>query len=76
MMSRRVGRAVVDRTGLTGRYDFLLEWTPEMTNAATTDAPGPSVFTAVRETLGLRLEAARDSVEVLVVEHAERAEEN
>jgi uncharacterized protein (TIGR03435 family) len=78
MMSSRVGRAVVDRTGLSGRYDFTLEWVPEMAATATGDgAPaGPSVFTALRETLGLRLESGRDMVEVLVVESVARPTEN
>jgi uncharacterized protein (TIGR03435 family) len=75
-LSRYVGRPVVDRTGLTGRYDFTLEWVPEMAATVEGEAAGPSVFTAVRETLGLRLESGRDLVEVLVVERVERPTEN
>jgi uncharacterized protein (TIGR03435 family) len=73
-LSRRSGRTVVDQTGLPGRYDFTLEWTPE--TAAVVENAGPSLFTAVREQLGLRLEAGREPVEVLVVEAVERPAEN
>jgi uncharacterized protein (TIGR03435 family) len=70
-------RNVVDRTGLTGVFDIDLEFTPyqpQPRDAA--DAPidqgGPSIFTAVREQLGLSLQPARGMVDVLVIDHAER----
>jgi uncharacterized protein (TIGR03435 family) len=62
------GRPVVDRTGLSGRFDFTLTWAPE--GSADTDAP--SIFTAVQEQLGLKLEPARGPVDVLVVDSAQR----
>jgi uncharacterized protein (TIGR03435 family) len=62
------GRPVVDRTGLTGRFDFTLTWAPE----GSTDTNAPSIFTAVQEQLGLKLEPARGPVDVLVVDSAER----
>ena len=62
------GRPVVDRTGLKGRFDFTLTWAPE----GSTDSSAPSIFTAVQEQLGLRLEPTRGPVDVLVVERAER----
>jgi uncharacterized protein (TIGR03435 family) len=62
------GRPVVDRTGLTGRFDFTLAWTPEGSN----DTDAPSIFTAVQEQLGLKLQPARGPVDVLVVDGAER----
>jgi uncharacterized protein (TIGR03435 family) len=62
-------RAVVDRTGLTGRYAFILQWTPEGI-APLPDAP-PSLVTAVQEQLGLRLEPQRLAVEALVIDRAE-----
>lgn len=62
------GRPVVDRTGLTGRFDFTLNWAPE----GATDSDAPSIFTAVQEQLGLKLEPARGPVDVLVVDAAER----
>jgi uncharacterized protein (TIGR03435 family) len=73
LLSRHADRAVVDRTGLTGAYDFTLEWAPDLAGA---EATGPSLFTAVREQLGLRLEAVRDSVEVLAIERVEQPDEN
>jgi uncharacterized protein (TIGR03435 family) len=62
------GRLVVDRTGLTGRFDLTLNWAPE----GTTDTDAPSIFTAVQEQLGLKLEPATGPVEVLVIDSAER----
>lgn len=62
------GRPVIDRTGISDRVDFTLTWAPE--NAPDSDAP--SIFTAVQEQLGLKLQPARGSVDVLVVDSAER----
>jgi uncharacterized protein (TIGR03435 family) len=72
LISRFERRVVVDMTGLTGLYEVNLEWTPEsQTNAG--EAPsGPSIFTAVQEQLGLRLEARKGPLEVLVVDSAEK----
>jgi len=71
-LSRLLDRPVLDLTGLTGRYDFELEWTPEGDTAGT----GPSIFTAVQEQLGLRLETKTGPMEVLVIDHVEKPEEN
>jgi uncharacterized protein (TIGR03435 family) len=71
-LARAVGRPVIDNTGLKGLYDFTLEWIPDQT----ADSTGPSIFTAVREQLGLRLEASRGPVEVIVIDSAEKASEN
>ena len=71
-------RPVVDKTGLTGRYDFDLEWAPDETQfggdvqAASAETPAPPLFTAVQQELGLRLEATRGPVDALVVDKAER----
>jgi len=71
-------RPVVDRTGLTGRYDFDLEWAPDESQfggevpVAPADAPSPPLFMAVQEQLGLRLESTRGPVDVLVIDHAEQ----
>ena len=62
------GRLVVDRTGLTGRFDFTLNFAPDSVN----DSDAPSIFTAVQEQLGLKLEPATGPVEVLVIDSAER----
>jgi len=59
---------VLDQTGLKGTYSVDLEWTPA--NAPADAAPGPSLFTAVQEQLGLRLEARKGPVEVMVIDSA------
>ncbi len=71
-LSWRLGRPVIDRTGLSYREAFRLEWQ----EAASADATGPSLFTAIQEQLGLKLEPARGLVPVLVIDHAERPAEN
>jgi uncharacterized protein (TIGR03435 family) len=71
-----VGRPVIDRTGLKGSYDFKLKWTPEGRGGELpADAP-PGLFTAIQEQLGLKLEAAKGPVKVLVIDHVERPTEN
>ena len=68
-------RPVVNRTGLNGVYDFSLEWTPEM-GVDAADRPGPSIFTAMREQLGLSLEKRNAPVEIFVIEHLEKPSQN
>ena len=84
-VSQQAGRAIVDRSGLTGNYDFDLTWTPEqfanrttpaVVNGNTIDPNGPSLFTALQEQLGLRLDAQRGPVDVLVIEKIDRPTEN
>lgn len=79
-LSSFAGRPVFDETGLTGTYDYQLEWTRELPSglAATNgpDAEAPSLVTALREQLGLRLEPDRRLVEVLVVDHLAMPSEN
>jgi uncharacterized protein (TIGR03435 family) len=76
-------RSVVDKTGLSGTYDFALKWTPEAgefvppgQEAVAAPADGPSIFTAVQEQLGLELKAARGPVEMLVIDHVEKPDAN
>jgi bla regulator protein blaR1 len=76
-----VGRIVDDRTGLSGAFDIELSFTPapppSLDNANTgTPLPGPSIFTALQEQLGLKLEAATGPVDVLVIERVEPPREN
>jgi uncharacterized protein (TIGR03435 family) len=66
-LSRDMDRPVVDHTSLTGTYDFKLGWTPDAA-----DPTGISIFTAIKEQLGLKLESAKGPVEVLVIDRAER----
>jgi uncharacterized protein (TIGR03435 family) len=74
VLTPTVQRTVVDRTGLTGAWDFELKWTPDPPAGAppSADADGPSIFTALPEQLGLKLEPGRGSVEVLVIDSVER----
>lgn len=66
------GRAVLDRTGLTGAYDFELKWTP----LPDPNSDNVSIFTAVQEQLGLRLESGTAPLDVLVIDRIERPSEN
>ncbi len=77
--SSDVGRSVVDRTGVTGEFDLNLEFavrTDSKGGTPPSEIPGPSIFTALREQLGLKLENARASIEALVVDSAEKPGEN
>jgi uncharacterized protein (TIGR03435 family) len=66
LLSAKVDRPVLDKTGLSGVFDIDLKWMPE---AAGPDADlGPSIFTAIQEQLGLKLEARKSPIEVLVVD--------
>lgn len=67
-----LGRHVVDRTGLTELFDIHLRFAPE----DSADSSSPSIFTAVQEELGLRLESAKGPVEVIVLDQVERPSEN
>jgi len=78
-LSNFTGRMVVDKTGLTGTFDLDLTWTPDQIpqgpvppGAPAIDANGPSIFTAVQEQLGLKLDSQRGPVEVLVIDRAEQ----
>jgi uncharacterized protein (TIGR03435 family) len=75
------GRSIIDKTGLTGNYDMELTWTPDVRVGNAADgAPaandGPSLFTAVQEQLGLKLDAQRGPVDVLVIDSAQRPTED
>ena len=74
-LSKVAGRDVVDKTGITGRYDLKLQWTPDDGAAPAADS-GPSLFTALEEQLGLKLEPAKDPVQVLVVDRVEMPSAN
>jgi uncharacterized protein (TIGR03435 family) len=74
-----VGRVVVDKTGLRGVWNVELEFAPDLTPNATSGAPltdAPSLFAAVQEQLGLRLQPARGAVEVLVIDHIDAPTED
>jgi uncharacterized protein (TIGR03435 family) len=91
-LSGELERYVEDKTRLTGNYDYTLEWTPDdagmpMGGAGggdaapgrgdpSPDAAGPSLFTALQEQLGLKLEATRSAVDVIVIDHIDLPSEN
>ncbi|HTW63380.1 MAG TPA: TIGR03435 family protein [Bryobacteraceae bacterium] len=92
MLSRTLGRTVIDKTGLTGKYDISLQWTPDEAQAAQfpgggappggppgfppPDPNGPSLFTALEEQLGLKLESQKGPVEMFVIDSVQRPSEN
>jgi len=86
ILSQQLARTVIDKTDLNGLYDIKLQWTPDLDQGAAsrvpdtplpvTDAPFPSIFTAIQEQLGLRLESAKGPVEVLVIDSVQKPSEN
>ena len=87
LLTQQTGRTVVDNTGLKGNYDFTLHWTPDESSptlngpgagpdSSTSSESGPSIFTAIQEQLGLKLESQKGSVEILVIDHVEKPSEN
>jgi uncharacterized protein (TIGR03435 family) len=82
VLSRVVDRKVIDRTGKTEKFNLSLQWLPDSRQAfPSSDAivlppDTPSVFTAMQEQLGLKLESGKAAVELLVIDHAERPREN
>jgi uncharacterized protein (TIGR03435 family) len=89
-ISREVGRNVVDKTGLPDKYDFTLRWTSDRQDLAPRgnadggpgaaaplpDSSGPSIFTALQEQLGLKLESQKGPVETLIIDSVEKPSEN
>ena len=75
LLAKETGKPVVDKTGLTGKYDFMLQYTPA-DHAATDESSRPSIFTALEEQLGLKLVPTKQPVEVLVVDSIEQPTEN
>jgi uncharacterized protein (TIGR03435 family) len=80
----RLDRPIVNHTGIAGKYNFKLTWTPDFSQFDGNPPPGParedenapSLYTAMQEQLGLKLEAAREPADVLVIDHVERPSEN
>jgi bla regulator protein blaR1 len=85
-LSNQLGRTVIDQTGMTGDFDFKLEFAPDQNQpvkpidghepVAAMESEGPSVFTAIQEQLGLRLEGRKGLVKIVVIDQAEKATEN
>ncbi|HEY2470352.1 MAG TPA: TIGR03435 family protein [Terracidiphilus sp.] len=90
VLSRQLSRTVMNKTGLTGEYDFALDYTPDnmpmpvhggpeggpKPEGQSADAGAPSLFTAVEEQLGLKLEATKAMVDVIVIDHIDMPSEN
>ncbi len=72
LLSGQVGSPVSDATGLKGKYDIGLYWSTRRLAADAGDDPGPSIFDAVQEQLGLRLQAKKAPIDVLVVDHIDK----
>ena len=70
-LSHELKRPVVDKTGLTGKYDLSLQWTPDNTPDDSPLAGGPSIFAAVQEQLGLKLTSTHGPVKTLVIDHVQ-----
>jgi uncharacterized protein (TIGR03435 family) len=71
-LSGLLDRPVVDQSGLAGAWVIDLQWAPDSTDAPAGDTTAPSLFTAMQEQLGLRLVPTKGSVQILVVDHAEK----
>jgi uncharacterized protein (TIGR03435 family) len=82
LQSAVVDRPVVDQTGRTSRFNFTLTWTPDefqksnLTGQTPATEEAPSLFTAIRQQLGLKLEATRSRIDVMVIDHVERPSAN
>ena len=89
LLSNLMGRPVIDKTGLTAKYDFELHWTPDpgqtllppgapapAVEAPPLDPSGPTIFTALQEQLGLRLESQKGPVDMIVIDRVEKPSEN
>lgn len=86
ILSRQLHRTVIDKTGLTGNYDLELKWAPDEgmggdagAHGPAADDPsasGPTIFTALQEQLGLKLESGKGPVDTVVIDHLEKPAEN
>jgi uncharacterized protein (TIGR03435 family) len=86
-LPQTLDRTVIDKTGYTGKFNLTVEWAPDTPMrpadgddptkpAPAPDSAGPSIFTALQEQLGLKLDATKGSVEVLVIDHVEKPSAN
>ena len=76
MLTDQLHRTVLDKTGLAGQYDLMLKWTADDGTEASPDSSIPSIFTALQEQLGLKLQSSKGPVDTLVVDHVEMPSEN
>lgn len=88
VLAEQLGRTVVNKTNLTGNYDYTLQWTPDDVGTPmggdagpgkgdiSPDAGGPTLFTALEEQLGLKLESTKGTVDVIVIDHIDLPSQN
>jgi uncharacterized protein (TIGR03435 family) len=77
LLEKDISALIVDQTGLTERYSFVIEYTPlDRLNSGGTPFAGPSLFSALPEQVGLKLEKTKKTTETWVIESADRASEN
>jgi bla regulator protein blaR1 len=74
LSSQGLSHAVVDKTGLTGVYAIKLQWSPD--DVGSSDASLPSLFTALQEQLGLKLEYNKNPIDTIVIDHIDKPSEN
>ena len=74
-LSRRLSRKVIDQTRLTGEFDFNLRWAPDAADGNSLP-DGPSIFTAMQEQLGLKLESSKAPVDEIIIDHIEKPSGN
>lgn len=75
-LASRVHGPVMDHTGLTGRYDLTIDYDPDPMGSGPSDSPKPSLFTALQEQVGLKLEPTKAPIEMLVIDRIERPTAN
>jgi bla regulator protein blaR1 len=75
-LSAEAGRAVVDKTSLTGNYDFTLDFVSSHGAANSNGPSGPTIFEAVKDQLGMKLEPGKGPIELFVIDHVEKPSEN
>jgi uncharacterized protein (TIGR03435 family) len=84
-LTRQLSRPVLDKTGLTGSYDFALDWVADAPQTSSPDSPngvtlpgipGASLFTALQQQLGLKLEPGKSPIEIIVIDHVEKPSGN
>lgn len=80
-LSSIIGRPVTDKTGLLGNYDWVLEYDPDVSGSQhqddqSTDTPRPTIFTALQDQLGLKLESTKGPVDTYVIDKIDRPSEN
>jgi uncharacterized protein (TIGR03435 family) len=78
LLARQLDHALIDKTNLKGLYDIQLQWNTELTSVAepSPSSDRPSIFTALQEQLGLKLESTKGPVEILVIDSAQKPSEN